>query len=325
MSHGSWLIYPERYRSMTETRTPRPTRTPRAAGDDLGNAWLIVIAVAIGATQLFLVPLVLLPLHPALGWILVPLALTTTPFWSLIHEAIHGALLRDRTRNDRAGRLLAVCYGSPFAMLKAGHLLHHRYSRTRERAEIYDPAHTTWRGAAPAFYLTLLGGLYLLEVIALLLAVLPARLIRALARRVEAPDSVGGLLLERIAEPKVLARFRTDALLIVTVHAAAFLAYGPHGWMLLAAIGARALIISLSDNAYHYGTDLNAPREAMNLRLPRTLEHFALSFNLHDVHHRNPGLRWYELRARFRTEGGHYHLGWFGAVARQFRGPIRLP
>ncbi|MFD6399286.1 fatty acid desaturase family protein [Nocardia sp. NPDC060249] len=296
----------------------------RTAGGDLVNVRLIVLALTIGVTQLFVIPLVLLPLDAAWGWALVPLTLTITPFWSLIHEAVHGSLLRNRTHNDRLGRILAVVYGSPFAMLKVGHLLHHRYSRVRERSEIYDPQTTSWRGAAPPFYLKLFGGLYLLEVLALLLAPMPERTIRALGRRVDAPDSVGGLVLDRVAQPVILGKFRTDAAAIVVVHTAAFLAYGAHGWMLLAAFGGRALIISLSDNAYHYGTDLELPRAAMNLRLPRMLERFALSFNLHDVHHRHPGLRWYELRSRFDTGGAEYHLGWFRAVARQLRGPIEL-
>ncbi|WP_280219701.1 fatty acid desaturase family protein [Nocardia neocaledoniensis] len=311
---------------MTETRTPgpvRPSRAPRSTGGEPVNIGLVVLATTIGTCQLFVVPL-LLRVDAAWGWLLVPLVLTTTPFWSLIHEAIHGALLRDRSRNDRVGRLLAVLYGSPFAMLKAGHLLHHRYSRVRERTEIYDPAVTSRLGAAATFYPKLLGGLYLLEVIALVLAVLPARVIKAVGRRAEAPDSVGGLLLDRVAQPAVLDKFRTDAAAIVVVHTLALLAYGAHWWMLLAALGGRALIVSLSDNAYHYGTDLDAPRAAMNLRAPRPLERFALNFTLHDVHHRHPGLRWYELRERFDAEGGRYHLGFLGAVARQFRGPIPL-
>ncbi|MFD3704462.1 fatty acid desaturase family protein [Nocardia sp. NPDC058658] len=309
---------------MTETRRPGTSGSARTLGGDLVNIRLVLLALTLGAIQLFVIPLVLLPRDTSWGWLLVPLALTTTPFWSLIHESVHGSLLRDRTRNDRVGRVLAVLYGSPFAMLKIGHLLHHRYSRVRERSEIYDPAKTTRRRAAVPFYLTLFGGLYLLEVVTLLLAVLPERAIRALARRVDAPDSIGGLVLDRVARPAALDTFRTDAAAIVVVHTAAFLAYGAHGWMLLAAIGARALIISLADNAYHYATDLESPRAAMNLRLPRPLEHFALSFNLHDVHHRHPGLRWYELRTRFDAEGSHYHLGWFSAVARQLRGPIEL-
>ncbi|MEV4205796.1 hypothetical protein [Nocardia salmonicida] len=44
---------------------------------------------------------------------------------------------------------------------------------------------------------------------------MPERAIRALGRWVEAPDSVGGLVLERVAQPVVPGRFRTDAAAIV--------------------------------------------------------------------------------------------------------------
>lgn len=230
----------------------RPAREDRAV-----NAWLTGTAVAFGLFQLFLLPLWLLPRGAAWGWVLVPLALLTTPFWSLIHEAIHGTLVRRRAANDRCGRGLAVLYGSPFALLKAGHLLHHRYSRTRrERSEIYDPATSTWAKAAPGYYLRLFGGLYLLEVAAVLLAPLPSTVLRRLGRRLDSPDTVAGLLLERITQARLIGQFRIDGAAIIVIHAAAFLAYGGYGWMLLAALAGRALVISLSDNAYHYGTKL---------------------------------------------------------------------
>jgi hypothetical protein len=84
----------------------------------------------------------------------------------------------------------------------------------------------------------------------------------------------------------------------------------------------RAVLISVADNAYHYGTRLAAPLEAMNLKLPRPLEGFVLAFNLHNVHHQHPGVPWYALRAAFTADGDRFHLGWFDAVGRQFRGPI---
>lgn len=299
---------------------PRPDSTHRSI-----NAWLIGAALTGGLLQLLVLPLVLLPRSPAWGWILVPLVLLSTPFWSLIHESIHGSLVARRTVNDRWGRILAVLYGSPFTLLKAGHLLHHRYSRIRDRSEIYDPATSSWGRAALGYYGRLFGGLYLLEVAAVLLAPLPAAALTRLAERLDSPDSVAGPMFQRLAQAKVLGQFRTDAAAIVALHTVAFAAYGTSGWMLLAALIGRALIISLSDNAYHYGTELNRPMEALNLRLPRTLERFALSFNLHAVHHRHPGLRWYELRGTFRRENGHYHRGWFTAAARQLRGPIGAP
>jgi fatty acid desaturase len=253
----------------------------------------------------------------------VPIALTTVPLWSLIHEGIHGTLLHHRGWNDRLARILAVGYGGPFTLLKAGHLLHHRYSRTqRERTEVYDPQRTTWLAAARAYYPRLLGGLYLAELASVLLVVLPRAGWRMLVRRTDSLDSVTGLLFERVARRDNLRRFRLEALAVILAYTGSSLAYGRHAWMLWSAVGARALMVSLADNAYHYRTRLERPLEAMNLSLPRPLELFVLAFNLHNVHHRHPGLRWHELRGAFAADRDELHLGWFTAVARQMQGPI---
>ncbi|WP_367141051.1 MULTISPECIES: hypothetical protein [Streptomyces] len=115
----------------------------------------------------------------------------------------------DRPWNDRCGRALAVLHGAPFVVLKTGHLLHHRYNRTpRERTEVYDARTTTWAKAAPGYYVRLLGGLYLMECTSVLLALLPATVLRRLARTAEAPDTVAGLLLAR---PRALRQLRTDS------------------------------------------------------------------------------------------------------------------
>ncbi len=256
------------------------------------------------------------------GWLLLPLTFLTTPLWSLIHEAIHGGLLRTRTWNDRAGRVLAVTYGAPFALLKTGHLLHHRFSRTRrERTEIYDPAVTSFAGAARKYFTQLLGGLYLAEAASVVLMAAPASVWRWLARRTDAEGTVTGLVFDTVAR-RHLRQFRIDAAGIVVLYAAALWAYGRHAWMLGLAVLGRAVLISLADNAYHYGTRLEAPLEAMNLRLPRPLEAFVLAFNLHNVHHQHPGVPWYALREQFLADGDEFHLDWFPAVLRQLRGPI---
>ncbi|MBF6300986.1 fatty acid desaturase [Nocardia amamiensis] len=309
---------------MTDRRTGNAFRAQRRDDGRRIGSWLTGVMVVLNLLQLFAVPLLLLPRDPAWGWALLPLALLTTTFWAVIHEAVHGNLHPRRSRNDRYGRMLAVLYGAPFALLKAGHLLHHRYSRTRDRGEVYDPARSSWAKAAPGYYLRLFGGLYLLEVAAVVLAALPAAAVRRLAHAVDEPDTVAGPLLERVARTEVFWQFRIDAAAIAVLHGAAFVAYGSHWWMLLAALAGRGVIVSLSDNAYHYGTDLDEPLEALNLELPARLEVLALSFNLHGMHHRRPGLRWYELRPAFDAEGGRCDSGWFRAVARQIRGPIGI-
>jgi fatty acid desaturase len=283
---------------------------------------LVAAALAVAVLQLAVVPLVLLPRERGWAWLLLPLTGLTTPLWSVLHEAIHGGLLPDRRWNDRCGRALAVAYGAPFALLKTGHLAHHRYSRSRrERTEIYEPARTGRFAAAVGYFPRLLGGLYLAELASVALAPLPARLWRRLARRVDSDETVSGLVLAAVAARQLRA-FRIDAAAIVAVHAAALLAYGGSWWLLALALAGRAVLVSVADNAYHYGTRLAAPLQALNLRLPRPLEGFVLAFNLHSVHHRHPGVPWYALRATFQADGDREHLGWFRAVARQFRGPI---
>ncbi|MFF7019603.1 fatty acid desaturase [Streptomyces klenkii] len=318
------MTVPATDRNAPDHGAPGP-RAPAAGRPRTATAVrLMCPAFAVGLCQLVALPLWLLPADPAWGWVLVPLALTATPLWSLVHEGIHGTLLADRPWNDRCGRALAVLHGAPFVVLKTGHLLHHRYNRTpRERTEVYDARTTTWAKAAPGYYVRLLGGLYLMECTSVLLALLPATVLRRLARTAEAPDTVAGPLLDRLARPQALRQLRTDAAAVAALYAAAFAAYGEHAWMLCAALAGRALVVSLPDNAYHYATPLDAPLQAMNLRLPRPLEAFALGFNLHGVHHRHPGLPWSALRARFAREGGRYDLGWVPAVSRQLRGPVR--
>jgi fatty acid desaturase len=299
--------------------TPGPART---YGATTTSVPLVALALGLLALHLFVLPLWLLPRDAAWGWLLVPLALTNPPLWSLTHESIHGSLLRDRDFNDRLGRALAIGYGAPFALLKAGHLLHHRFSRTpRERTEVYDPAATSWLREAPGYYVRLFGGLYLAEAASVLLLFVPRRGWLALARRVDSPTSVSAQLVEMVAARRLPA-FRADAAVIIVVHAASFAAYGQYWPMLLAALAGRAFIVSVADNAYHYGTELDAPLEAMNLRLPRALELLVLAFNLHGVHHRYPGLAWHSLRAAFVADGARFDRGWFGAAAHQLNGPI---
>ncbi|MET7419527.1 fatty acid desaturase [Dactylosporangium sp. NPDC005555] len=297
-----------------------------AARQTLISGVLTTAAAGTLVLQLLILPVWLLPADPRWGWLLVPVVLTTVPLWSLIHEGIHGTLLRDRPWNDLLGRVLATGYGAPFTLLKAGHLLHHRYSRTRrERTEVYDPAVTTWLAAARTYYPRLLGGLYLVEAASVVLAVVPAAGWRWLVRRTDSLDSVTGLLFERVSRREHLRRFRLESVAVVLTYAGSAAGYGRHLWMLAVAVGGRALLVSLADNAYHYRTRLEKPLEAMNLRLSRPMELFVLAFNLHSVHHRHPGLHWHELRAAFHADGDEWHLGWATAVARQLRGPVPAP
>jgi fatty acid desaturase len=80
---------------------------------------------------------------------LVPLALASNPLWSLIHETIHDSFDPGARVNRAAGRALAIAFGSPWRILRTGHLLHHRFNRTAlDRPDEFDPARASPARAA---------------------------------------------------------------------------------------------------------------------------------------------------------------------------------
>lgn len=201
-----------------------------------------------------------------------------------------------------------------------------------------------WLHAAPRYYAQVLGGLYLLEAAAGWLAWLPRRVLRRWAQRaaapyasdtatagppdapempqaatarspawattpLQAPSTPRARLLDSLTMPEALRELRLDGAVIAALWAASAGLYGRHAWMLAAALAARALLVSLHDNVYHYGTALApAPGSASQapasrtLRLPRWMSATLLHFNYHDTHHRHPRLGWRELPRAWAAE-----------------------
>lgn len=300
--------------------------------------WQVNVALAglLAAANLFL--LFLLPVLAAddarWGWVLVPLALTTPTLWSLIHEAIHGVLHSDPRTNDALGRLLAVLFGSPFRLLRLGHLMHHRFNRTDlDRTEVVTDGDAGDFRAHVIYYLRLLGGLYLAEAAASAAVLLPRPLVARAVAAAFGNEGADGRSMRRAAdrhllEPGALRDLRLDGIAICLIYAAAFWMWGPlWGFLALAMLG-RAFLISFFDNAYHYGTPLDDVLYSHNLRLPAPLAAAMLNFNLHAVHHRQPALPWTALGPAFRDSEGGYEGGFLAVALRQLRGPLaasRLP
>jgi fatty acid desaturase len=302
----------------------------RAATENTGDAAIparlnlaiVGALVAVSVIQFVGVPL-LLPRSPWWGALLAAPVAATIPLWSMIHEAIHGVLHPDRAWNDRIGRTLAGCFGAPLQLLRFGHLAHHRLNRSEFNRVEVAPAPAGAVGRA-RYYGRLLGGLYLGEVAASALALLPRRFAGALVRLMT--DGEGGGLADaarrQLLERPGCARMRLDGGLIVAGWATGFWLYGAHGWMLAGAIAARAAIVSLHDNAYHYGAPLDDRMAGHDLRLPRAAQAFFLNFNLHATHHRRPDLPWTALPAAFVALGRRHEGPFLPAVLRQFAGPI---
>ena len=289
------------------------------------------LTLFIGFVLLHLLVLYVLPISgtnqawfPGIS-LLVLLALITTPMWALAHEAIHSQLHPSKRFNQYAGRLLCIFFGSPFRLLRHGHLHHHRHSRMEEdRTEIYDAYKDSYISAAIAFYPRLLGGLYLGEVLANFIFLLPRKVLFILLDKVHpAHNGPARARAEKeLLEANALSELRQDALLIITVYGLAFYCYGILWWQLALVLCIRALLISLVDNSFHYHTPLNDHLYSVNLRLPNWASPLILNFNMHRTHHSHVSLPWHALPSA--TEYKDEDPSFMGGILKQLGGPIPL-
>ncbi len=272
---------------------------------------------------LIVVPVWLLPMGEVYGWALLLPVLLTNTWWAMQHEAMHGLLPGGRRANRLYGRVNAVLFGAPFDLLRRGHLLHHAYSRTpRERSEVYEAGIDSRPGFTLGYYGRLLGGLYVMEVLAGVLLLLPRAWLMRWVARLASERNLVAAIADKLLQPRELANARRDVILLLVLHVGAFALYGSNAWMLALALAGRGLLVSLMDNAYHYGTPLDDTRFARDLRLPLKLSGLILHFNLHGTHHARPGMAWHTLPALHRQRGGAFQGQLVDALLAQLRGPI---
>jgi fatty acid desaturase len=129
-------------------------------------------------------------------------------------------------------------------------------------------------------------------------------------------------LTHRLLAHDTLRAVRTDALAIVLIYGTSFYWYGKYWWMLALALWGRGLLISLMDNAFHYGTPLERTRYAPNLAAPAWWSRLLLNFNLHGVHHLQPAVPWHALPQLHRAESAKFQGNLMLTMLSQFRGPI---
>ncbi|TDQ84623.1 fatty acid desaturase [Dongia mobilis] len=276
----------------------------------------------------FLLPLLIHRQGVTWAWLLLPLVLASNGYWATLHEAIHGQLLTGAGANRRAGRVLAILWGSSFRLLRFGHLMHHRFNRhALDRPDCYDPARDRPAAARLRFYGEILGGLYLLELLTPLLYLLPRTLVEGLVARVYAGDEgamprLRQLALQTLAGAEGVAEIRRDALLAWGLILLALWAWGAYWPAFALFLIGRGLLVSLTDNVYHYATPLDRVEFAYNLRLPRPLQALFLNMNMHRVHHRHMQAPWWQLPHFFAADRDGYDGSFMRGLARQARGPV---
>lgn len=303
------------------------------------NAFMLAFALAALGWELLGLPLMLRATHAftfALAVTLIPVVFATPVHWGLVHEGIHGQLLRGRRANEGLARALAIGLALPFDAVRFGHLMHHRFTREAfDRPDVIASRGSRWRRRA-AYYARLLGGFYLMELVLPLLAFLPKATARAIVAQGVGAQGEAGAQVQRLfanhaADPVRRSRARRDWLLSLGLYALAFTLYGKHGLMLLAAMYLRGLWLSLADNLPHYDVALDEPGRARDFRVPRALGVLLMNHHLHRQHHLHPTLPWTALptlvsvdeKPRDQTGDAAGHSArtpYLAAVLRQFRG-----
>jgi fatty acid desaturase len=289
------------------------------------NFLLASFYIAANVFQFIILPVWLLSENQLWGLVLLPLALLTNPFWSLIHEAIHDLFHNNKVVNAFFGRLLGILFGSPFRILRMSHLLHHKLNRLPvEGTEYYDREKCTKAAASPGYFFQIFLGLYLVEVASPAFFLLPRKGLEKFRQRFLSAQSVSGMLMQIWLSRESLREIRIDGVLTIFWLSVAFYLYGRCWPMLLGALLARGFLISFLDNVYHYETPVGNIFFAKNLKLPTGLTTLFLNFNLHGIHHINPAISWVNLPHAFEVQGARYQGGFFAAAVRQLQGPIAL-
>jgi fatty acid desaturase len=289
------------------------------------NFSLAAIHIGVNACQFFFVPIYLLAKSQWWALVLIPFAALNNPLWALIHECIHDAFDRSNRLNATVGRMLGICFGSPFHILRLTHLSHHKFNRSPEEkgTEVYDPDQVPRAKAVAQYFFYILCGLYLLEVCSTLLFFLPRKIFGNMRRRVIDNGSVQEKWLARkFLDDRLVREIRLDGIAIGMLLGLSAVCYRGHWQIFLSVLVVRTFLISFMDNVYHYRTAVNVTISGYNLSLPRLCSFLLLNFNLHRVHHRNPGVPWAKLPQLFALESETFDRSLFAAALDQLCGPV---
>ena len=288
---------------------------------------LLGCAALISSLQFGLFPILFEP-----GWIgaaaLVSLTAVTEPLhYGLMHESIHGNLLPGEKWNRFAGRALGVTLGLPWETMRFGHLAHHGFNRHDfDRPEALAPGQSR-AVAAIAYYFKLVIGNAIAYAVVPFLTVVPIPAMKWVLENADRnPDSAPLRMaaLRAFSTPAKRHAVQFDLAAIVALDALALWMWGAWWPVFVVSLVARWFMLSLLDNAPHYGMPLDSGLNARNTTIPRWASWLVLNQNFHGVHHHHPQLPWRELPGKFAQSAETYKGGWLGSLLRQFRGPLEL-
>ncbi|HEX3653539.1 MAG TPA: fatty acid desaturase [Rhizomicrobium sp.] len=294
---------------------------------DAVNAALLTVAGSIALLQCGALPFITRLNVPGAVLFVTVVAATAPLHYGLMHETIHGHLFGEENHNRRAGRILGVLLGLPWETMRFGHLAHHSQNRhSFDRPEVLQPGQARL-AAVGLYYFKLLIGHALSYALVPLVVLLPVDTTRAVIHWMDSdPESapLRATALRVFTNMKRRNAVRLDLGAIFALFCFALWLWSSAWPVFACCVAARWSVLSLLDNAPHYGMPLDSGLDARNTSLPSFAGVLVMNGNLHGTHHHAPQLRWHELPAAFARSGAAPEGNWVVALLRQFRGPMHL-
>jgi fatty acid desaturase len=267
-------------------------------------------------------------LNLAEALLFVAVVAAATPLhYGLMHETMHGHLFGEEKADRRIGRILGIFLGLPWETMRFGHLAHHSQNRhSFDRPEVLRPGQARLP-AALMYYFKLLIGHALSYAVAPLAVLLPVSTTRPILQWMDSdPESepLRAAALRIFTNMRRRNAIRFDLAAIAALFTMALWVWGSAWPIFACCIAARWSVLSLLDNAPHYGMPLDSGLDARNTSLPVFAGALVMNGNYHGTHHHAPQLRWHELPDAFVRSGAAPEGNWLAALLRQFRGPMHL-
>jgi fatty acid desaturase len=283
------------------------------------NMALYSLYLAISLSVFYLLPLLSRGEH---GNMLIAASLfvyapTVNLTWALLHEGIHGNVHPSSKVNKVLCRILSgIAYGTTYRAVMTGHLYHHKHNLTLRGYYVKDPTFKDKLRLHFIQYLQLLLDPYLLAFAANVIIFLP----REWLRRVFSRNKIALHILKDENIPEV----RFDSAFIILLFASSAILFQERWWVVGIVSLIRCVVVCFFDGIYHFQQVRGDNLFGFNLRLP-IISGALLHFNLHGIHHQNPGLPWSGLKAEWRKQGGHYDGQFFSFALRQLRPFVAAP
>ncbi|WP_374076137.1 fatty acid desaturase [Bdellovibrio bacteriovorus] len=218
--------------------------------------------------------------------------------FSLLHEATHGILHKNRRINNNLGRVVAALFPTSFTMQQLYHLGHHRRNRTD--AEMFDLYYPGDNIAMKRFviYGTVFGIYWSSPFISCLFFLVNPKLVLSsefkdskLMQALSADHMLGGLDKAMVKTGVV----RAEIIFTILFQAAIIYFLGLSWGTWLACYWAFSINWGSLQYADHVGAKRDIREGAWNLKVNPIMQKVFLNYHLHLVHHRYPNLPWIHL------------------------------